>query len=143
MSTAEVVPILQGAHGVFHGLCFLAFAFQGGLGLRIRRRRAAGTLLDFAAVKRHRTLGPFLATILPLGYVAGLLTVYLHKGVWAFYPKHLIVGTILVALVVVTTLVAKKTRGSNSPWRTPHLLLGLVILGVFSLQVLLGLNILF
>ena len=89
MASDRVISSLQLAHVFVNGALFFAMAYQGRLGWRIRRRRVAGVLPDFSVVKRHRALGPILATLLPFGYLAGLLTVYLHKGLGVRYPGHL------------------------------------------------------
>jgi hypothetical protein len=142
MVSDSVVSTLQLAHVFINGALFLALVYQGRLGWRIRRRRVAGVLQDFSVVKRHRTLGPILATLLPMGYLAGLITVYLHKGIWVRYPGHLAVGTILLVVVCSTYLVSKRIRGAQSPWRTPHFALGLLLLCTFLVQIYLGLNVL-
>lgn len=141
MVSDRVVSTLQLAHVFFSSALFLAFAYQGLLGWRIRSRRVAGVLQDFGVVKRHRALGPVLATLLPVGYLVGLVTAYLHKGLWVRYPGHLATGTILLVVVCSAVLVSKRIRGAQSPWRTPHLELGLLLLGIFLVQIYLGLNI--
>jgi hypothetical protein len=141
MVSDRVVSTLQVAHVSFNGALFLAFAYQGLLGWRIRRRRVSGVLQDFSVVKRHRALGPVLATLLPLGYLAGLVTTYLHKGLWVHYPGHFAAGTVLLAVVCSAVLVSRNIRGAHSPWRTPHVELGLLLLGTMLAQIFLGLNI--
>jgi len=141
MVSDSVVSTLQLTHVFFNGALFFALAYQGRLGWRIRRRRVAGVLQDFSAVKRHRTLGPILAALLPFGYLAGLITAYLHKGIWVRYPGHLAVGTVLLVVVCSTYLVSKRIRGAQSPWRTPHFALGVLALCAFLVQIYLGLNI--
>jgi len=141
MVSDGVVSALQLAHVFVNGALFFALAYQGQLGWRIRRRRVAGVLPDFSVVKRHRALGPILAMLLPIGYLAGLITAYLHKGLWVRYPGHLAVGTVLLAIVFSTVLVSKRIRGAQSPWRTPHFALGLLLLSAFLVQIYLGLNI--
>lgn len=141
MVSDRVVSILQLAHVLFSGALFFAMAYQGLLGWRIRHRRVAGVLQDFSVVKRHRALGPILATLLPIGYLAGLITVYLHKGLWVRYPVHLAGGTVLLAIACAVVLVSKKIRGAQSPWRTRHFELGLLLLCAFLVQIFLGLNV--
>ena len=141
MLSDGVVATLQGAHAFFNGALFLAFAYQGSLGLRIRQKRRAGVLQDFGVVKRHRALGPVLAGLLPLGYLAGLLTSYLHRGIWLRYPGHFAAGTVLLVVACLAVLVSRKIRGTQSPMRTPHFELGLLLLCVFAVQVFLGLNV--
>jgi hypothetical protein len=142
MVSDRVVSALQLAHVFFNSALFCAVAYQGRLGWRIRRRRVAGVLQDFSVVKRHRALGPILATLLPFGYLAGLITAYLHKGLWVRYPGHLVGGTVLLAVVFSAFLVSKRIRGAQSPWRTPHFALGLLLLCAFLVQIYLGLNVL-
>jgi hypothetical protein len=137
-----MVAAFQAGHALFNGALFLLFAYQGLLGWRIRRKRVAGVLQDFSVVKRHRALGPVLAAAAPLGYLAGLMLVYLHKGEWVSFPLHLIGGTALLAVVAAVFLVSKRIRGAQSPWRTPHFALGILLLVVFVAQIYLGLNVL-
>lgn len=141
MVSDRVVSTLQLAHVLVNSALFFALLYQGRLGWRIRRRRVAGVLPDFSVVKRHRALGPILATLLPFGYLVGLITVYLNKGLWVRYPGHLAVGTVLLVVVGATFLVSRKIRGAQSPWRTPHFALGLLLLCAFLVQIYLGLNI--
>jgi len=141
MVSDGVVSILQGAHVFFNSALFFALAYQGLLGWRIRKKRTAGVLQDFSMVQKHRTLGPILAVLLPVGYLAGLITVYLHKGLWVRYPGHLAGGTVVLAILCAVVLVSKRIRGAQSPWRTPHYELGLLLLGAMIVQIYLGLNI--
>ena len=57
------------------------------------------------------------------------------------YPGHLAVGTVLLVVVCSIVLVSKRIRGAQSPWRTPHFALGLLLLCTFLVQIYLGLNI--
>ena len=141
MISDGAVSALQLAHVSFNSALFIAFVYQGVLGWRIRKRRVAGVLQDFNEVKKHRALGPVLATLLPIAYLAGLITVYLHKGLWVRFPGHLAVGTVLLVVVCSIVLVSRRIRGAQSPWRTPHFALGLLLLCVFLVQIFLGLNI--
>ena len=142
MASDRVVSALQLAHVIANSALFFALAYQGLLGWRIRHRRIAGVLPDFSVVKRHRALGPVLAALVPFGYLAGLITVYLHKGLWVRYPAHLAVGTVLLAIVCATFLVSRQIRGAQSPWRPYHFALGLLLLSTFLVQIFLGLNVL-
>jgi uncharacterized iron-regulated membrane protein len=137
----SVVSALQLGHVFFNAALFLALAFQGLLGWRIRKRRVAGVLQDFSVVKRHRTLGPILATLVPVGYLAGVSITYLSRGLWVRYPGHFTAGTVLVVAAGATFLASRRIRGAQSPWRARHATLGLVLLCVFLVQIFLGLNI--
>jgi hypothetical protein len=142
MASDRIVSALQFAHVFSNGALFLALAYQGRLGWRIRNTRVTGVLQDFSVAKRHRALGSVLATLLPVGYLTGLTTAYIHKGLWLRYPGHLAVGTVLLAIVFSVVLTSRGIRGIQSPWRTPHFALGLLLLSSFLVQIYLGLNIL-
>ena len=137
-----LIPYLQIGHGLFNLSLFAIFVYQGRLGWLIRRNRQAGSPPEVAKVRRHRALGPILAALMPIGYLAGLLLSYLDYGVWTQYPFHLAGGSLLVTAVTATWFISRKIRGAHSPWRTPHFVLGLAILVIFVCQVLLGLNVL-
>lgn len=142
MLSDSVVAVLQLGHAAFNGVLFLAFVHQGRMGLRIRRQRAAGGPQDFSVVKRHRRLGPIIAALVPLGYLAGLGTTYLSRGEWVRHPGHLTNGTILLGAVVAAFLASRRIRGAQSPWRNVHAALGVLLACVFLVQIVLGLNIL-
>jgi len=141
MLSPAAVSALQLGHVIVNSFLFLGFAFQGRLGWKVRRTRIAGGAQDFHAVKQHRKLGPILAALLTVGYLAGLITVYLHKSRWLTFPLHFAVGTALLAVAFSAFVVSKKIRGQQSNWRTPHAALGLFLLGLFLVQILIGLDI--
>ncbi|MDD3619723.1 MAG: DUF4079 domain-containing protein [Desulfobulbaceae bacterium] len=142
MIPQSLIPFLQLGHGLFHLGLFAAFVYQGRLGWSIRRRRLGGQGADFSVVRLHRTLGPILAVLLPIGYLAGLILSYLHHNIWTKYPLHLASGSLLVAAVAATWLISRRIRGAALPWRTAHFILGLAILILFLWQIYLGLNVL-
>ena len=141
MLSDSVVSALQLAHALFNGGLFLALVYQGLLGWGNRGRRLAGLPPDPSRVRRHRALGPVLAALLPMGYLAGLFTVYLHRGLWIRYPAHLVAGTVVLALACSAFLASRRIRGAQSPWRSRHFALGLLLLCAFVVQIYLGLNI--
>jgi hypothetical protein len=77
-----------------------------------------------------------------LGYVAGAMLIAIDKGHIFEYRVHHGVGLSIVILLATTFLISRKIKGPVSPWRTPHFLLGLAILGAYLVQLFLGLNIL-
>lgn len=138
----ELVPVLQVVHGAFNGALLVAFLVQGTLGWRIRRRRLAGTPQDFTVVRKHRGRGPALTALAVAGYLAGLLTAYLHRGTLVTAPAHLAGGTALLACCAVAFVLGRRIRGSQSAARTPHFVAGLVTLALFVVQAFLGLDVL-
>ena len=142
MIANEWIGIIRILHGAYNGLVAIAFLYQGWLGLKIRKERRSGDAKDFGVIRRHRGNGPVLALLGILGYLAGATLITIDKGHIFEYRVHHLVGLSIVILLAMTFLVSRKIKGAVSPWRTPHLLLGLAILGAYLVQLLLGLNIL-
>lgn len=140
MIVREWIDLIRVLHGTYNALVALAFLYQGWLGLKIRKARRAGGAKDFGVIKRHRSNGRFLALLGILGYVAGATLIYIDKGHFFEYRLHHFVGLSIVILLATTFLVSRKIKGPISPWRTPHFLLGLAILGGYLMQLFLGLN---
>jgi hypothetical protein len=137
----ESMDLLRILHGAYNTAIALAFVYQGWLGLKIRKSRAGGAK-DFPAVKRHRGIGPPLVLLGILGYLAGVVLIYIDKGHLFEYRLHNLVGSLIVILLMGTFLISRKIKASGPAWRTPHVILGLAILGAYLVQLFLGLNIL-
>ena len=139
----ELLTPLRLAHGLFNFSVVLLFFYTARFGLLIRRARQKGAPRPTAAIRRHRKLGPILASLGAMGFGAGLTLILLDTGNILKYPVHLLVGTIIVALLLTTFLVSRKIAGPEaSPFRQAHFLLGLAILSLYLLEVLLGLGVL-
>jgi hypothetical protein len=142
MIPREWLDFLRIGHGAFNATVALALAYQGWLGLKIRRERTAGGARDFAIVKKHRSRGPLLVTLGIIGYVAGAVLIYGDKGQLFKYPLHNVVGLGIVSLLAATFFIAREIKGPESPWRPRHLIVSVAILFLYFLQLLLGLSIL-
>lgn len=129
-------------HGSFNTIVGLLFLYQGSLGLRIRKERKAGEQRNAAVIKRHRSGGPIYAVLGVAGYLAGIGLVYIDKGNLWVYPYHLLTGSVIALLIMTTFVISRKIGDSESPWRTPHFVIGLFILFLYLLQIYIGLNIL-
>jgi hypothetical protein len=128
-------------HGSFNALLALAFMYHASRGLAIRRGRKRGEP-RVEAVKRHRRLGPLLVVLGVLGFCAGLILVAIDKGrIWE-YPPHLVVGSVIVLFLLGQYAVSRKIKGLDSPWRTPHLAVGVGIIVLYVVQILIGISIL-
>ncbi len=130
-------------HGVYNFVVMCLFFYQGGLGLSIRRARRAAAPFPVGAVRRHRKNGPALAILAGLGVLTGLTLVLIDTGKLLEYPPHLFVGLSIGLLVLSTFRVSRKIKGPASPFRTPHLVLGIGILVLYLAQSFLGLGVLF
>ena len=142
MINRELIPYLKLAHGAYNTLVMSLLIYQGWLGLRIRKKRKAGERQDFEIIKRHRRNGPIFAIMGCVGFLAGITIIYFDKGRIFLYPLHFINGSLIALLLISTYLISKKIRANESPWRTRHFILGIVILCLYLIQVYLGLGIL-
>lgn len=142
MITRQLIVSLKFAHGAYNTIMMILFMWQGYLGFTIRKERRSGTQ-NFGAVRRHRTTGPALAVLGVTGFFAGAALAYIDYGGLLRYPLHLVTGIILVVSILTTFFMSRKIKGRDSAWRTPHFLLGLVILFLYVVQSLLGVGILF
>ncbi len=137
-----VLGDLRLLHGSFNAIVALLFMFHGSLGWRIRRERKRGGKRNPGLIRRHRKEGPVFAVLGVAGYVAGVGLILIDKGHVFEYPLHMIVGSCIALLIITTFVISKKIRGPESSWRTPHFLIGLLILFLYIVQLYLGLGIL-
>jgi hypothetical protein len=134
---------LRYIHGIYNALIILLFLYQGWTGLKIRRERMQGKPPTVRIIKRHRKLGPVLVLLGVLGYLAGPTFLYLRIGHIFEYPLHFINGSLIVLLIITTFFISKRIKGRESPWRTPHLAVGICIIVLYFFQAFLGIGILF
>jgi hypothetical protein len=139
----QLILYLKLVHGSFNILVMFLFLYQGRMGLRIRRQRKRGSGPGvFEVVRKHRRFGPILVFIGFIGFLAGLTLVIFDQGRVFEYPLHLMVGSFIVLLLITTFLISKKIRGPDSPWRTPHFIVGIFIISFYIIQIFLGLGVL-
>lgn len=142
MVNVEIIPYLKLTHGLYNTIVLSLLIYQGWLGLRIRKKRKAGEHQDFDIIKRHRRNGPIFAIMGCVGFLAGITLIYFDRKRIFLYPLHFINGSLIALFLISTYLISKKIRANESPWRTLHLILGIVILFLYLIQVYLGLGIL-
>ncbi len=130
------------AHGLFNVFVFIVLLYQAWIGFKIRKGRKTGQS-QFAAIKRHRKLGPILVFTGMLGYCFGLILVSIDKGQILEYPFHLTVGTLVVLFLAGQYGVSRKIKGLESSWRTPHLAIGIGIFCLYVFQIVTGMAVLF
>jgi hypothetical protein len=129
-------------HAAFNLGVMAFFFYQGWTGLRIRSERAEGVITP-SLIKKHRTAGRYLALTGLFGYISGITIVSIHFGTVVKYPPHLAVGSVLVLCIAATYRVSGRIRVREPERRTLHSALGVGILGLYAIQVFLGLGILF
>jgi hypothetical protein len=141
MTSGLYLDVAKLFHGSFNTLVAFSFMYQGWMGLAVRRGRKRGQP-RIEIVKRHRRLGPILVVLGALGFCAGLTLAIIDKGTILQYPLHVIVGSVIVLFILGQYTVSKKIKGPESPWRTPHLAIGMGIVVFYLFQILVGLSIL-
>jgi len=134
---------LRLGHGMFNFSVMVLFLYQGWLGLTIRRARRGSAPIPFPAVKRHRTLGPVLAILGGIGFCYGLTLVLLSTGNVLEHPPHFFIALLIMVLLIATYKISRDIKGPASPYRTPHFILGIVILMLYLVNVFLGIGVLF
>jgi hypothetical protein len=137
-----VFEYMKYMHGIYNSLVVLLFMYQAWLGLRIRQGRLLNSQSSFRFIKTHRKLGPFLSLFGITGFFAGAMIVYLAEGEVVEHPLHFFTGLAVVVGISVTFVISRRIRAGKQPWRNPHAFLGILILGLYLVQVFLGLNML-
>jgi hypothetical protein len=140
MTLRPIMPWLALGHGVFNFTMMLLFFYQGWMGHAIRKARRAGGAAPYAAVRRHRKAGPILAMLGAAGFLSGMLMVFVSKGKFIDYPLHLLTGLVIVLCLGVTSYISRGIDIHNSASRTPHAVIGILILGLYPVQLVLGLG---
>jgi hypothetical protein len=142
MSSKDFIPYLKIVHGSFNTIVMFLFLYQGWLGLTIRRQRKGGRSPILKIIRRHRKFGPIFVFWGVIGFLAGLTLVYIDEGRVFEYPLHFIMGSLITLSLVTTFLISRRIRSDNPSWRTPHFMLGLLIIFFYFIQIFLGLGIL-
>jgi len=138
----DLMPYLKYLHASYSGFIALLVFYLGWMGFKIRRGRVAGRPPVVKVVKRHRKMGPIIALMGIAGFFAGAITVYLNEGRIFGHPIHFIIGLSIAAFVSTTFVISRKIRSQDSPLRTPHFIVGLVIICLYCIQTFIGINML-
>ena len=139
----ELIPWLRLGHGVYNSLVILSFFYQARLGVVIRRARKANAPLPLTAIRRHRKLGPILATMGIIGFFIGLTVVTLGDRQYLDNWPHLFTGMTIALLLAATYHISRKIKGPAPSFRNMHLTLGITILCLYLVEAFLGIGILF
>jgi len=143
MEHIGVISGLAPVHALFNATIALFCLCQAALGLIIRMRRGKSARPSLIAIKTHRKMGPALVIAGALGVLSGWTLVFYNYGSLFRYPYHSLTGLTIALLLAVVYAVSKKIRGADSRMRTIHFSLGVLVLGLYSLQIYLGMRILY
>lgn len=139
----QLLSSLRLTHGIFNAVVMLLLIYHGRVGIAIRRERRADRPLPFPLIRRHRKGGPVFAGLAVFGYLSGVVLVLLDTGNLLEHPYHFLVGSTIVFLIVTTVIFSRKIKGRDSPYRTPHFVIGITILIFYPVQAFLGIGVLF
>jgi hypothetical protein len=141
--SATIYHLLKYMHGIYNSFIILLFLYQGWLGILIREGRISEKSFSLDNTKRHRKFGPILALLGITGFFAGMTIVYLHEGKIIEHPLHFFNGLIIVVSIMTTFIISRKITTRESSWRTPHFIIGIMILCLYLIQALLGIGMIF
>jgi len=131
------------AHGLYNTLTFLLFVWQGWLGAKIRIERLNGSPPTITIIKRHRKFGPLITLLGITGFFSGVFIVYFSKGHILDKALHFFAGSALTLLIIAVFVLSRKIKGRPSPWRTPHFAAGAAVICFYTIQIYLGIRLLF
>ncbi len=132
-------------HGFFNLTVLALFAYEGILGLKIRRSRRRQIMPPpVSSIRRHRKNGPLFVVLGIVGFLIGfVLVAATSNGRIVVFPPHFWVGLAIVALLLANYSLTRLIKRPVSPYRTPHFVLGILLLTAYVVQIVLGLQLLF
>ena len=139
--TKETIAALRYVHGAFNLSVAIMAWFMLGLGLRVRRGRQAGSPA-VGAIKLHRRVGPLLAALAPMGFLAGATLMVLDKGHVLEYPPHFVLGLFIALGLPGMYMLSRRILRGETGARHTHRRLGIALGVAYLMQVLLGVGIL-
>jgi hypothetical protein len=141
---AVLKPYLSFFHPIAMGIVLVIALYAMYLGVQVRRARLADGDLKKELVKgrfaiRHQQMGSILLALMVMGAIGGITMTYLNNGKIVIGP-HLFAGLGMVGLV--STSAALVPFMQKQDWvRNLHLLLNLMLLGLFGWQTVTGIEI--
>ncbi len=143
MNSGEYLYFLKAIHGAYNSVMMFLFVYQGWLGLKVRKERTGSGNRDFFIIRKHRKVGPIIAFLGILGFLSGLALVLIDEGHLFEYPLHFTIGLCLSLLITTTYYLSQKINRLDSPIRAAHSIIGIILIGLYLLQVFIGLVIIF
>ncbi|WP_448561148.1 DUF4079 domain-containing protein [Trichothermofontia sp.] len=115
------------------------------LGIQIRRLRTAEGEAKTALAKqrfneKHHFVGSLILVIMVLGAIGGMAVTYLNNGK-LFVGPHLLVGLGMTGLVATTAALTPWLQKKQDWARNAHILLNIVLVGLFGWQAVTGMQI--
>lgn len=132
-------------HPVVQIILLVAAFYTLYLGLQVRKMRTAEGEEKKALAKgrygqRHHKLSAIVLAVLVLSAFGAMAVTYINNGKLVLGP-HLIVGLTTAGLIVTSSSLVPFMLRGNVAARNAHLALNVVVLGLFSWQLVTGLQI--
>jgi uncharacterized membrane protein len=126
---------------VLFGLCIYAMY----LGIQIRRTRSAEKEVRKELVKKqfnfkHHQIGSVILAFMVLGSVGAMTVTYVNNGK-LFVAPHLIVGSVMTAMIALSAALVPFMQRGNEFARITHIGINTVIVGLFGWQAITGMDI--
>uniref|UniRef100_B8HPY9 DUF4079 domain-containing protein n=1 Tax=Cyanothece sp. (strain PCC 7425 / ATCC 29141) TaxID=395961 RepID=B8HPY9_CYAP4 len=142
---AALKPVLTFFHPVMMWILLGVSIYAMYLGMQIRRTRSAEgeqkkQLIQGRFNIRHHQIGSLLLSLMVLGSIGGMAVTYINNGKLFFGP-HLLAGLGMTGLVAVSASLSPFMQKGNDLARYTHIVLNIVILGLFSWQAVTGMQI--
>jgi len=138
----DLIPYLKYLHGLYNGFVAMLFFYQGWFGLMIRKERITVRPPTASIIKRHRKIGPIFTLMGIAGFFTGVIIVYLHEGRIFEHSIHIIIGLAIAVMIITTFFISKKIKVRESAFRTPHFIIGILIVCLYFIQAFIGIRIL-
>lgn len=115
------------------------------LGIQIRRTRTADKdakkeLIQAKYNLRHHQISSILLAFMVLGTIGGMGVTYLNNGKLFFGP-HLLVGLGMTGIIAISASLTPFLQKGNTIARYSHILLNIVLTGLFGWQAVTGMQI--
>lgn len=143
-SLVALRPYISFFHPIIMWIVLIVALYAMYLGIQVRRTRVADGDLKATLVKgrfaiRHHQVGSILLALIVMGAIGGIAVTYINSGKVVIGP-HLFFGLGIVGLVSASAALVPFMPKQN--WlRSVHVLLNLVLMGLFGWEAVTGVQI--
>jgi uncharacterized membrane protein len=114
-------------------------------GVQIRRTRSAEGDAKKALIKgkynlKHHQMGSILLALMVLGNIGGMAITYINNGK-LFVGSHLLAGLGMTGLIATSAALSPYMQKGNDLARNTHIILNVVLVGLFGWQAVTGMQI--
>lgn len=141
----SIKPWLNFIHPLLMWVLLAMTVYAMYLGIQIQRTRAAQGDEKKELIKgrynvRHYQIGSVLLALMVMGSIAAMAVTYINNGKLFFGP-HLVVGLGMTGLIATSASLSPFMQKGQNWARYSHILLNMVLLGLFAWQAITGMQI--